>query len=171
MYRYFCLSGRHTFDGVEIMRYKISVPEFIGHDRISQFYREISERVQSFCEGDLKDHAKAEYERSEITNKKFRYPCLIYKLDGTVTYDGEEIAFVRMEATLKKLGDTSPMCRTYDAHTWSLSDECIIPPKRAASLLVPDKRLLKKIKSPRGVLYSDGKIFLCEKDSLIELSE
>ena len=171
MYSYFCLSGRHVIDGVEVMRYRISLPEFTGLERISQFYREISERVVAFCEGELKAYAEGEYGKADAKTRKFRYPAIAYRLDGSVTYEGEAVIFVRIEATLKRHGDTALMRRAYDAHAWSPTDECLIPSRQAAGIVAPDKKLARRIKSSQSVLYSDGRIFVCDRDSITELSQ
>lgn len=160
--------GRHTLDSVEVLRYKISLPTFSQQSRISDFYSGIADSIVGYCETELKEISEKKYKESELPNKKFYYRPINYSLDGKITYSDKNVIFVLLTAAAK-IGNEYIGGRVYDAHAWSPVDQLLIPPKQAARLFMPSGKLLREVKSAEGVFVSDGKLFVCNKNSITEI--
>ena len=169
MYGYFNRFGNAEAEGVEILKYKISLPYFEGRERMTEFYQRICEQILTFCETELKNFAKEQYDMRADTEVKGRYPEIIYALNGRVTHADVERVFVLIEATLKKYGESERICRRYDAHAWSVEDELLISPKKAARAIIPDGKLPKEVKRAEGIFVSDGRLFSCRGDRICEI--
>lgn len=168
MVEYYSLTQGHSFEGTPILRYKIALPRFTDKARMTEFYGQIYDRVIGYCKDDLCRHSEEKYLQCDIPRKKFDYPPLIYRLEGRVTCIDGDLLFVKLTATVSQRG-LSNTVTVYDAHAWSVSDECLIPPKAAA------REYLKVRKAPRqmgknGFLVENGKAFICLKDRLVPIS-
>ena len=169
MYSYFYKNGKESADGVEILRYKICLPEFEGRERMSCFYREIARSVLSFCEGELKQFAFTQYEERRGERTKAGYPMIIYTLNGRVTYSDGEHIFVLIEAMLKRRGERAQICRRYDAHGWELSSQLLMPPKDVLALAVGERPFPKEAKKAKNLFILDGRLFSCEEEKICEI--
>ena len=169
MYSYFYKNGKESADGAEILRYKICLPEFEGRERMSRFYGEIAKSVLSFCEGELKQFALKQYEERHGERGKTGYSMIIYTLNGRVTYcDGDHL-FVLVEAMLKRRGERAQICRRYDCHGWTLSDQLLMPPKDILTLAAGERPLPKEAKKAENLFILDGRLFSCEEEKICEI--
>ena len=169
MYSYFYKNGKESADGAEILRYKICLPEFEGRERMSRFYGEIASSVLRFCDGELKEFAISQYGERRGEREKTGYPMIIYTLNGRVTYcDGEHI-FVLIEAMLKRRGERAQICRRYDCHGWTLSDQLLMPPKDVLALVLGDRPVPKEAKGAKNLFILDGRLFSCEEEKICEI--
>ena len=169
MLDYFCRSERYCFEGVELLRYKIVLPELRRYPKISEFYRDIFEIVVNYCESALRDKAKEEYDNCEIPRKKFNYPPICYSLDGRITYADDEVIFVRLIAETRKRGIENSVIRACDAHAWSPRDQLLMPPKQAAGLFLKKKDIPKSLKQKNGFFVENGKFYTCGGEGIEEI--
>lgn len=163
MIEYYTHRAGHTFEGVEILRYRIVLPRFSNLEGISEFYRGICDRVISYCDGDLKRHAEKKYMDCSMPKKKFNYPPIIYNLSGRVTAEVNGLIFVKLTATATHRGINDTLC-VYDAHVWSTSDQRLLPPKAAAREYF-GRGSFRQI-GKNGFLVENGKAFICYRDRL-----
>lgn len=161
MTSYDCRVGRSVVDGVEVLSYRIRLPLWQEQEEISDFYREIGERTQSFCETVLKERAEAEFSRSEDPQKRFRFSQLRYRLEGRVTYENRELGVVSvlLVAELSRRGDSALPQRTMTAHTWDLSARMLLPPRQAVSLLHPGAGVPRGLKRRGDLLIDRGRLY------------
>ena len=146
-------SGRARVSGIEVLRWKISLP--LRGERIAAFYREIGERTAAYCEGALRERAEGELERSEDENKRFFFPTLIYRLEGRVTYEDEEILSVCLVAELRRSGERSPIGFFEDGQVFEKQGELLLPPERVVSRFGGARLSAKEKRAARGVLLTE----------------
>ena len=170
MFSYFSQGGRHRAEGVEVLRYRISLPVFPNQDRISNFYGDILKQVCGYCESELQEYAEKRYALCDIPKKKFNYPPIFYTLDGKVTYEDSEVLFVKLTAQIKQRGFSDLWRTVYDAHAWSLPDELLLPPKQAAAVFLEKKNIPKGLGVEKGFLVENGKYYVCYKDRTEEIA-
>ena len=169
MYSYFYKNGKESIEGIEILKYKICLPEFEGRERMTEFYRKIAAGVMTFCEGELKKYAFSQYEEKSGEIGRMGYPQIIYTLNGRVTHcDGEHL-FVLIEAMLKRRGERAQICRRYDSHGWTLSDELLMRPKDIALLASGGGNISKDAKRAKNLFISEGRLFSCEGERISEI--
>ena len=170
MFSYFNQGGRHRAEGVEVLRYRISLPVFPEQTVISNFYEDIFKLVLGYCENELKNYAEGRYTKCDMPKKKFNYPPVFYTLDGKVTYEDSEIIFVKLTAETKQRGFSDLWRKAYDAHAWSLPDELLLPPKQAAAVFLEKKKIPKSLGAEKGFLVENGKYYVCCKDRMEEIA-
>ena len=169
MYSYFYENGKEDAEGIEILKYKICLPEFEKKERMTKFYREISSGVKAFCDGELKKYALLQYEEKGDQRGKLGYPQIIYTLNGRVTYcDGEHL-FVLIEAMLKRRGERAQICRRYDSHGWTLSDELLMRPKDIAELAFGGENIPKDVRKAKNLFISENRLFCCDGERINEI--
>jgi hypothetical protein len=137
--------GRITVEGTEVLSYRIRLPEWQEYERISAFYDRIAEQAQAFCETDLRARAEEEYFRSDDPRKRFSYPALRYRLESEIGRAEEGRLTVRLVASLARGGER--LARSEWTHTWSLSEEWLLPVKKS-----------KKFEKTRKKLEKNGKL-------------
>ena len=115
--------------GSEVLSWRLTLPRGMAGTRMEEFYREIGERVVFFCENSLRERAEEDFEKSEDPKKRFHFPTFLYRLH---TESGEEgdVLTVRLCATLARRGEREPRYRREWVHLWSVSEDCLLPPKR-----------------------------------------
>ena len=168
MIEYYSHRAGHTFEGVEILRYRVVLPSFSDLKCISEFYHSIYDRVVSYCEVELKKYAEKKYAECTIQKKKFNYPPIVYSLSGRVTAEDRGLIFVKLTATATQRGISDTVC-VYDAHVWSASDERLIPPQTAAKEYFGGGTFRQIGKN--GFLIENGKPFICLHNKLVPLEE
>ncbi len=146
-------SGRACVTGVEVLRWRISLPTC--GEKIAAFYEEIGARAAGFCEGLLRERAEHEFEASEDENKRFHFPSFSYRLEGRVTYEDEEYLSVCLVAELRRRGERLPLGAFEDGQVWEKKTEALLPPEALASLLCKTPFLRKERKRARSVLLSE----------------
>ncbi len=146
-------NGRACVEGVEVLRWKISLPTH--GEKISAFYEEIGERAVRYCEGALRERAEDEFEASEDEQKRFRFPSLTYRLEGRVTYEDETYVSVCLVAELRRRGERSPIGFFEDGQVFEKKNGMLLPPETVVSLFCGTRLLSKERKSARGVLLSE----------------
>lgn len=164
MIEYYSHRAGHNFEGVEILRVKVVLPRFSDYEGLSDFYRGIYDRVISYCDRELVDHAKKKYTECTMPKKKFDYPPIIYSLTGRVTFEKDDLLFVKLIATASQKG-ISDTVTVYDAHAWSVSEERMIPPKMAAKTYFGGGSFRQIGKD--GFLVENGKAFICSRHRLM----
>lgn len=162
MWKYRCQNGRICVSGVEVLRYRISLPEWEEFEAVSSVYGEIADRSLSFCETTLRQMAEAEFEASEDPRKKFRFPAFRYRLEGRVTYEDAQmgIASVFLIAEMKRGDRADYVERHAEAHTWNLSEGLLLPPEQVVALRCPTERVPKKLRREDGILIDGESLFL-----------
>ena len=160
MIEYYTHAAGHNFEGVEILRYRIVLPCFSDSLRISDFYREIYDKVLCYCERELTSYSEEKYLECDLPKKKFEYRPLIYRLEGRATCAEGDLLFVKLTASVMQRGLTEPHV-IYDAHAWSLSDERLIPPKMAAREYFGSRYNQYKRIGKNGFLVENGKPYVC----------
>ena len=169
MYSYFYENGKESIGNIEVLKYKICLPEFEGKKRMTGFYREIASGVKKFCEGELKKYALSQYEENGEKTGRLGYPQIIYTLNGRVTHcDGEHL-FVLIEAMLKRRGERAQICRRYDSHGWTLSDELLMRPKDIAALFFGRENIPKDIRKAKNLFVSENRLFCCDEERICEI--
>ena len=168
MFEYCRRSHDHTLDGVEILRCRLTFPSFSDKCQISDFYREIFETALRFCQKDLSEYAEKQYMSCDIPQKRFRYLPILYDLNGKVTYTDTDIMFVKLSAQAKRISPSGNSICVYDAHAWSLYDQCMIPPRAAARQFITKGRLPRQL-GKNGFLIENEKPYICYQDHLEEI--
>ena len=153
MSEFFQKNGRACLAGVEVLRWRISLPTC--GEKIAAFYEEIGARAAGFCEGLLRERAEHEFEASEDENKRFRFPTLSYRLEGRVTYENEEYLSVCLVAELRRRGERSPLGFFEDGQVWEKKTEALLPPDEIAFSHCKMPFLRKERKRARSVLLSE----------------
>ena len=98
MLEYYTLSKKHTCEGVEVLRYRITFPVISDSEEISVFYREIGDAAADFCSTKLTVYAEERYTDCTDPKKKFLYTPLCYELEGKVTHFDGELMFIMLRA-------------------------------------------------------------------------
>ena len=117
--------------------------------------------------GELSELARSEYISSDMSQKKFRYKGLVYKLCGRVTYENDGLLFIYLTASLE--GGGRERVTSADGHAWDKADECLLPPDQAIRRVRPDIKLRRKLRKSDGIVYLDGFFYSCTKGSLQEI--
>lgn len=149
-------NGRACVGGVEVLRWKISLP--ICDGAIGRFYEEICARTAAYCEGALRERAEREFEASEDEKKRFSFPAFSYRLEGRVTYEDEEYLSVCLAAELRRRGERSSLAFFEDGHVFEKSLELLLPPSEVVSQLCKTRLSRKERKAARGVLLSEKNV-------------
>lgn len=178
MVQYVCRTGCERVAGVEVLTYRICLPQWENLEKISAFYSEIEQRARSFCETSLKRIAEEAFETSEDPRKRFCFPTFRYALEGSVTCEDTQanLLSVRLVAEWKRRGTVDCLERQLQAHTWSLSEEILLPPEQIAERLGANARLARKIRKKKDVLLDRGELFFLnggewEKFNFLESSK
>ncbi len=129
MVRYHTKTARFCVSGTEVLRCRISLPEWDGRERINSFYRQVGEQTYHFCETRLREIAEGAFEESADEKKKFRFPAFSYLLEVQVT-ETEDEATVTLAAQWRQRGMAEPLAIGRDTHIWQLSEEQLVPPKK-----------------------------------------
>ena len=158
---------RCFYDGVEVLRYKIELPNLPRLNKITEFYRGCADKAAEYCEGELSELARSEYISSDMSQKKFRYKGLVYKLCGRVTYENDGLLFIYLTASLE--GGGRERVTSADGHAWDKADEGLLPPNQAIRRVRPDIKLRRKLRKSDGIVYLDGVFYSCTKGSLQEI--
>lgn len=158
MVQYVNRTGCARVCGTEVLTYRISLPQWDRLGKISAFYLEIENRTRSFCETALKTMAEEDFERSDDPKKRFCFPTFRYVLEACVTYEnvGEDLLSVRLVTELRRRGSVDCLERHLQAHTWSLSEEILIPPEQIAERLMGNARIPRNIRKNKDVLVDGG---------------
>lgn len=166
MIEYYFHRAGHSFEGVETLRYKIVLPRLSDHSAITEFYKGIYDRVIAYCEGELVKYSEKKYADCQIPRKRFNYPPITYTLEGRVTWQTEELLFIKLSATASQK-EMSEKVTVYDAHVWSISEERLLPPKMAAREYFGGGSFRQLGKN--GFLVENGKAYICCKNKLLPL--
>ena len=155
-----CWNGCVRVAGVEVLRYRISLPAWEEFAAVTSFYETLGENGRCFCEESLRARAESDFAASEEVQRKFHFPTLRYTLTGRVTYENRErgIASVLLTAELKR-GAGELLRRYVEAHTWELADALLLPPSQALARQVPDARLPRSARHADGVLLDAGSLY------------
>ncbi|MBE6546282.1 MAG: hypothetical protein E7668_02425 [Ruminococcaceae bacterium] len=166
-------TGRYCVEGTEVLRYRISFPNWEEKGMPADFYRRIATDTLTFCQGALRAYAEGEYERSEATDKRFRFPSFLYTLVGEVTYREEGLLSIRLEAILRRRGEAAPCERRWDAHTWQLGKEgtVLLPPEQAAQALGGISLTARQRRQAAGVIREAEAIVLYTDRERLVLSD
>ena len=160
MLEYYTVSKKHTFEGVEVLRYRITFPVISDSEEISVFYREIGDAAADFCSTKLTVYAEERYTDCTDPKKKFLYTPLCYELEGKVTHTDGELMFIMLRARTYQRYPRDSGTSVYDAHAWSLSDKCLLPPKHAARCFLGKRKLPRDI-GKNGFLVDNGTPYIC----------
>ncbi|MBQ8849213.1 MAG: hypothetical protein IJ011_02635 [Clostridia bacterium] len=170
MFEYYSSSRGHIFEGVEVLRYSITLPSFPEAERISLFYRDVFDAVLSYCNTELTAYAEKRYAECELPKKRFTYTPVCYRLDGRVTHDDGELTFVKLTATVGQREPKLESLCALDAHAWSLSEQCLLPPRQAARRIMGKGKISREI-GKNGFLAENGKMYVCFPDRLAEIGK
>ncbi len=96
------LRGRHTHAGVEVMRYRISLPQFEDLSEINAFYEQIAKRAESFCRERLFARAQSSYDEDPNEKKRFSHRPYRYTLEGQILSDDGAHVTVKLVASLRE---------------------------------------------------------------------
>ncbi len=157
--------GKQMSEGVEILRYRIDLNIPTDKEQIQDFYRGVYENALLCCENDLSRYATEKYKISTDPRKRYAYVPIRYRLEGKATFCDGDMMFIKLTAELLRDGATETV---YDSHVWSLSEECLIPPKMAARAFLGKGRLPREL-SKSGFLVENGKPFICQPRRLIPI--
>lgn len=149
-------NGRACVMGVEVLRWRISLPSC--DETISAFYEEIGTRAVGFCEGALRQRAEREFEESEDEKKRFRFSALSYRLEGRVTYEDETYLSVCLAAELRRRGERSPIGFFEDGHIFEKESGMLLAPEDVVFRFCGERLSAKEKKSARGVLLSGKEV-------------
>ncbi len=129
MVRYHTKTARFCVSGTEVLRCRLSLPEWEGREKINAFYRQVGEHAFRFCETRLRELAEGAFEESADEKKKFRFPPFSYLLEVQVTENGDE-ATVSLLAQWRQKGVAEPLAVGRDTHIWQISEEQLVPPRK-----------------------------------------
>ncbi len=169
MVTYLNLGGKHKAEGVEVLRYRLCLPVFSQSDRISKFYGDIAELAHQYCKNELSRRAEEIFYNCDMPKKRFNYPPICYCLEGRVTYEDGDIAFVKLLAKSEHRGFPDDRRFAMDAHAWSLSDSLLIPPRQAAEGFLTRRDIPKALGKQGGFLVENGKYYICFRDRMEEI--
>ena len=123
-----CWSGRHVTEGVEVLRWHISLPRAEGAERMSGLYHRMGESLAAFCEGELRERAESDYVRCDDPRKRFRFPAFFYRLESETLEEGDLVT-VRLRLRFGRRGGREAPYLWESTQRWSLSEDCLIPPR------------------------------------------
>lgn len=135
--------GRVYDGGNERLRYKIRVPVIEGAEWINELYRKISEDCEGFCR--LRICECVENNNGEK---------LFYELLCRVCHEDPEVVSVLMRVRLLRGGHAVES--HVRAHNWSLSEQCMLPPKLLLRRYA--KKGKAKYKEDEGLFLSQGEM-------------
>ena len=149
--------GTEAINGVEILRWRIDLPQPEELAEISAFYRELAAGVAEFCRGALKQRAETEYEHCDDPKKRFRFSPLIYALTGRIA--AREASLLSVELTVSLRRDGHLLSRRVWGQVFDLSEQVLLPPELITSMRgmpKPPKRIRKQI---GALLVSEGTLW------------
>ena len=114
----------HRREGTEVLRVRITLPQWEALPSVNDFYREMGERAAAFCRTCLSERAEAAYEGDPDPKKRFRFRPLRYTLTGTVAQDGER---VRVRLCAELVDENGVHSHFRDEQLWE--GETMVPPK------------------------------------------
>ncbi len=120
--------GRFLVEGTEVLSFRLHFPRGEDGTRMGEFYREIGERVETFCEKHLRPWAEREFERCEDPKKRFYFPSFFYCLETRTHEDGGSLG-ISMRATLGRRRSAESICQWEQELIWSAKEDCLLPPK------------------------------------------
>ena len=170
MEEYICRTGCARVLGVEVLTYRISLPKWEKRDKISEFYAQVEARTLSFCETALRRMAERCFDASEDPKKRFHFPAFRYGLEGRVTWEDTDtdLVSVCLTAELKQKGDCLESC--LQAHTWSLSEEVLLPPEQIAERLALQGRFSRKMRKKEHFLVKNRTLLFLDGDTWSRVS-
>ena len=156
-------------DGVILAEWIIDLPDCGEYAFIGSFYEGIAEGVErEFCQGALKERAEREYEQSTDVLKRFRFPAFRYFLRGQRCYEDGRLYSVRLDATLRRKGESEFMLSGIDVHTWDLATEMLLPPDVVALEMGVPPMTVRERKRAKSALVTQGRILLYDGKCLYE---
>ena len=94
------LRGRHTHAGVEVLSFRLSLPNVESMPALTDFYEQMAERVTDFCQRELAPMAEGAYDADPDPKKRFHFRPYRYDLTGRVEEDDGTRLRVRLCARL-----------------------------------------------------------------------
>lgn len=149
--------GTEAINGVEILRWRIDLPQLEELAEISAFYCELAARTAAFCRGALKQRAETEYEHCDDPKKRFRFPPLVYALTGRIA--AREASLLSVELTVSLRRDGHLLAHRIWGQVFDLGDQVLLPPELITSMRgmpKPPKRIRKQI---GALLVSEGTLW------------
>ena len=150
--------GVERKDGVEILCWRIEVPDLSEHEGIPSFLGEIAERTAAFCASALRKNAEERYDAFGDPKKRFRYPPLVYKLTVETVEESPELLSCELTVSLGQ-GGRGLFCRRFGL-IFDRSDGTLLSPVEAARRRGVRHLPRSVRRTVGGVLLKDGRVFL-----------
>lgn len=115
MYRYIKRRRKFIIEGNEVLRAVISYPEVEGCETVSNFYADIADRCERWCEEVCLPHISQS--ATEVIRPSA--PCPTYRFCAEVTECSEELISITLTVSLTR--GRSELSKNYsDTQTWDL---------------------------------------------------
>ncbi len=143
---------RFTYNGVEILRCRISLEYPNGKKDIAEFYEKCAQNAYEYVKNELLPMATEIYESDADERKRFRFIPFKYQLLGTVTLDTEYFS-QRLDARLLRNGET--LDSFTEGQIFDTERELLIPKKLILRELgFSHDKMVRKTKSV--LVFADG---------------
>ena len=147
----YMVKSKKLYDrGNEALSYRIEIPHAEGLESINGFYGSIAENCEKYCNDTLWGYVC----EARRVDKDARYS---YRFVVRATHCADGLLSVLLYAIFRDRSETK--ARYVCAHTWDVTDQCLLPP-RYLRKRVKGKESSKKIKKHEleGLFLCDGKI-------------
>ena len=147
----YTVKSKKLYDrGNEALSYRIEIPHTEGLESINEFYGSISENCERYCNSTL-------FETVCETRRVERGARYSYRFVARVTHCADGLLSVLFYAHLREGRQT--LSRYVSAHTWDVTDQCLLPP-RCLCKRVKGLKVSKKLKKNEleGLFLCDGEI-------------
>ena len=150
--------GSESKDGVEILRWRIEMPELPVYETVIAFFETIASSVSDFCQGALKARASEAYEHSTDPKKRFRHPPLVYECVAEPAEEGADFLSIKLTVSLRQGG--KDLCRRSFGLVFDRSDQTLLSPREAARKRGVRCLPLSLWRDKGGVLLRDGSVWV-----------
>ena len=147
----YTVKSKKLYDrGNEALSYRIEIPHTEGLESINGFYGSIAENCEKYCNDTLWGYVC----EARRVDKDARYS---YRFVSRVTHCADGLLSVLFYAHLREGRQT--LSHYVSAHTWDVTDQCLLPP-RCLCKRVKGLKASKKLKKNEleGLFLCDGEI-------------
>ena len=172
MYEIISKDRRVFVSSSEVLKIKIKYPVFSDCPKINEFYEKISGNALEYCETKLGEWAKSRYECYVSENGGIKgFEKYSYSLICSVCFESDEIAAVKMKASLVEGIRKISVTEHLEVVWWDKRKQLIIAPQKALERICKKQKSFGKIKKASAVFVENGEVFMqkkCEKTRIGE---
>ena len=145
------------------------MPQYEDREKISEFYRTLGEKAETFCQTNLKERAERSYEECDDPRKRFRYPPLVYAMTAQEEGIGNGMVSISLDVTLRQ--GAAILEKEIWGHVFCESDGMLLSPLDVAKRWGGMRLSRSQKKEIGGLIFRGDAIFEKQKDQWAKIDD